>query len=99
MTRQIRIQQIPSKNHALEDALCSRQTIRILKVLKQLGRLNVSGIAKRLGTSYEVTLTRLECLENEGVLRHIELGRAKLYSFKESPRVRAIVDFLEVWEA
>ena len=88
-----------SRNLALEDVLCSRQTIRILKVLKQLGRLNVSEIAKHIGTNYESTSTRLETLENEGVLRHIELGRAKLYSFKESPRARAVAGFLEVWEA
>jgi DNA-binding Lrp family transcriptional regulator len=82
----------------LESVLCSKQTIRILKLLKQMGRLNVSEIAKHLGTNYEATSTRLESLENEGVLRHIELGRARLYSFKESPRARAVADFLEVWE-
>ena len=65
---------------------------------EELGRLNVSEIAKRIGTNYKATSTHLETLENEGVLRHIELGRAKLYSFKESPRARAVAGFLEVWE-
>jgi hypothetical protein len=88
--RQIRTQQILSKNLALEDVPCSRQTIKILKALKQPRRLNVSEITQRIGTNNESTSTRLETLENEGVLRHIELGRAKPYSFKESPRAHKV---------
>jgi predicted transcriptional regulator len=88
-----------SRNLALEDVLCSRQTIRILKVLKRLGRLNASEIAKHLGTNYVATSTRLETLERSGILRHNEFGRVRLYSFKESPRARAVAGFLEVWES
>ncbi|MCJ7719487.1 winged helix-turn-helix transcriptional regulator [Candidatus Bathyarchaeota archaeon] len=87
-----------SRNLALEDVLCSRQTIRILKVLKQLGRLNVSEIAQRIGTNYGATSTRLETLESMGILRHTELGRVRLYFFRESPRANAVISFLEVWE-
>jgi len=88
-----------AKNRELEDVLCSRLTIRILKLLEQLGRLNFSDIAQRIGTNYKATSTRLKSLESEGVLRHIELGRIRLYSFKDSPKARAVVSFLEVLEA
>ena len=82
----------------MESVLCSRQTIRILKLLKQMGRLNVSEIAKHLGINYASTLTRLEALETEGILRHVEFGRARLYYFRDSPRTKAVTCLLEAWE-
>lgn len=83
----------------VEDVFCSRLRMRILKLLVQIGELNVSQIARRLGVNYETTFGHLQLLEDEGVLMHKTFGRIRLYRLNEtSPRTKALESLLDVWE-
>jgi predicted transcriptional regulator len=83
----------------VEDVFCSRVRLRILKVLIQLGELNVSEITRRLGINYQTTINHLKLLEAEEILQHKRFGRIRLYRLNErSPKAKAIEALLNVWE-
>jgi predicted transcriptional regulator len=82
-----------------EDVLCSRVRLKIVKVLIQLGELNVSEITRRLGINYHTAMTHLEVLETEKILQHKRFGRIRLYRLNErSPKAQAIEALLNVWK-
>jgi predicted transcriptional regulator len=84
----------------VEDVFCSRLRMKILKILMQMGELNVSEIARRLRVNYETTNSHLRVLEDEGLLQHKMFGRIRLYRFNEtSPRTKALQNLVETWEA
>jgi len=83
----------------VEDFFCSRLRMKILKILWQVGELNISGIARRLGVNYGTTNKHLKVLENEGIVQHKRFGRIRIYRLnKHSPKTKAIQNLLEVWE-
>jgi len=83
----------------VEDVFCSRVRLKILKVLMQLGELNVSEITRRLGVNYQTTTNHLELLEAEEILQHKRFGRIRLYRLNEhSPKAKAIEALLNVWK-
>jgi len=82
----------------VEDVFSSKLRMKILKVIAQVGELNVSEIARRLGANYEITSKHLKFLEDEGIIQHKVFGRIRLYRFSESPKARAVQNLVEVWE-
>ena len=83
----------------IEEVFSSKLRVKILKILSQVGELNVSEIARRLGVNYKITAKHLKVLENEGIIQHKAFGRIRLYRFNEhSPKAKAIQNLLEVWE-
>jgi DNA-binding transcriptional ArsR family regulator len=83
----------------IEDVFSSRLRVRILKILAQVGELNVSEIARRLSVNYRTTNVHLRSLEGEGLLQHKEFGRIRLYRLNEhSPKIKALQVLIEVWE-
>ena len=83
----------------IEDVFSSRVRMKILKALAQVGELNVSQIARRLGINYETSIKHLEILEAEGIVQHKKFGRIRLYRLDEqSPKVKAIQALLDVWK-
>ena len=83
----------------VEDVFSSRLRIKILKILAQMGELNVSEIARRLGVNYNTTSKHLKVLEDEDILQHKAFGRIRLYRLNEhSPKTNAIRKLVEVWE-
>ena len=83
----------------VQDVFSSRLRIKILKILMQLGELNVSEIARRLGVNYNTTRGHLQVLEDEGILQHKVFGRIHLYRLNEhSPKAKSIRNVIEVWE-
>ena len=84
----------------VEDVFCSRLRMKILKILMQMGELNVSEIARRLRVNYETTNGHLKVLEDEGLLQRKMFGRIHLYRLNEvSPRTKALQNLVETWEA
>jgi DNA-binding transcriptional ArsR family regulator len=82
----------------IEDALCSKTRLKILKLLMLSEELTVSVIARRVGVNYRLASTHLEALESEDVLTHVLFGkRVRYYKFKESNRARAIKALIKVW--
>jgi DNA-binding transcriptional ArsR family regulator len=83
----------------VEDVFSSRLRIKILRILVQVGELNGSDIARRLGVNYTATSKHLKALEDEGVLVHKVFGRIRLYRLDErSPRAKAVQALIETWE-
>ena len=83
----------------VEDVFSSRLRIKILKILVQVGELNVSEIARRLSVNYNTTKEHLKVLEDEGLLQHKVFGRIRLYRLNEhSPKTNAIRNLIEIWE-
>jgi DNA-binding transcriptional ArsR family regulator len=83
----------------IEDFFSSKVRMKILKILWQVGELNISGIARRLGVNYGTTNKHLKELENEGIVQHKRFGRIRIYRLnKHSPKTEAIRNLLEVWE-
>jgi len=83
----------------VDDVFSSKLRTKILRILVQVGELNVSEIARRLGVNYNTTSKHLKVLEDEGVLQHKVFGRIRLYRLNEhSPKARAVQNLMEVWE-
>ena len=83
----------------VENVFCSRVRMKILKILAQLGELNVSEIARRLSINYQTAMKHLEILESEDILQHKKFGRIRLYALNErSPKTRAVQGLLNVWK-
>lgn len=82
-----------------EDVFSSRLRMKILKVLMQVGELNVSEIARRLKVNYNAISKHLKVLEDEGLIQHKVFGRIRLYRLNEhSPKTKAVQNLLETWE-
>lgn len=83
----------------IEDVFGNRLRVKILKILAQMGELNVSNIARRLSVNYTTTRRHLKILEEEGILQHKVFGRIRLYRFSEhSPKAEIVQEFMEAWE-
>lgn len=83
----------------VENVLGNRLRLKILKTLNQMGELNVSEIARRVGANHKTTMKHLKILEDEGVLYCKRFGRIRLYRFAvNSAKARAVQSLIENWE-
>jgi DNA-binding transcriptional ArsR family regulator len=83
----------------LEIVFSSKPRMKILKLIDQLGQLNVSDIARRIKMNYSTTNAHLKLLETEGILQQRVYGRIRLYRFNEgSAKAKAVQNLIEVWE-
>ena len=60
----------------LEEVFSSKLRIKILKLIYQLGSLNVSDIARRLNSNFASTSENLKILEAEGILHELVYGQS-----------------------
>jgi predicted transcriptional regulator len=83
----------------LEEVLSSKSRMKILKLIYQLGQLNVSDVARRLKLNFVSTSKHLKLLESEGILQERTYGRVRMYRFNEgSAKAKALQNLLDVWE-
>lgn len=83
----------------LEEVFSSKPRMKILKLINQLGQLNVSDIARRIKINYSLTDEHLKLLESEGILQQRVYGRIRMYRFNEtSVKAKAVQNLIEVWE-
>jgi predicted transcriptional regulator len=83
----------------LEEVLSSKSRMKILKLIYQLGQLNVSDVARRLKLNFVSTSKHLKVLESEGILQERTYGRVRMYRFNEgSAKAKALQNLLDVWE-
>lgn len=86
-------------NMSIEDVLCSKTKMKILSSLRKTERLNTSEVARQVGSSFEVARSFLNLLDEQGILTHSNFGiRSRIYRFSDSPRAKAVLKLLEVWE-
>ena len=82
-----------------EEVFSSKLRMKILKLLYQLGQLNVSDIARRLGANFTAVSENLKILEAEGILKELSYGRVRMYRFNEaSAKAKAVQSLIETWE-
>jgi predicted ArsR family transcriptional regulator len=83
----------------IEDVFSSRLRMKILKILYDVGELNVSDFARRLKVNYAAASKHLKTLEEEGILQHKMFGRICLYRYNDqSAKARTVQTLIEVWE-
>jgi len=73
--------------------------MKILRILVEIGELNISEIARRARLNYATTNHHLSVLEDSGIVRHKNFGRIRIFRFnEESPRARMIRDLVDCWD-
>lgn len=83
----------------VEDIFSSRGRVRILRILSEIGELNISEIARRARLNYTTTNEHLQVLERAGLIMHKSFGRIRIYRFNETnAKAKAIKDLMELWE-
>jgi len=83
----------------IEDVFSSRGRVKILRILSEIGELNISDIARRAGLNYTTTNEHLQVLENAGLIKHKSFGRIRIYRFnEENKKAKAVRDLIEAWE-
>jgi predicted transcriptional regulator len=87
------------KQMSIETIFSSRGRVKILKILVDLGELNISDIARRTGLNYTTTNQHLQALETTGIIRHKNFGRIRIFRFnEENPRARKIKALMNEWD-
>ncbi len=84
---------------AIEEVFSSKGRVRILKILTEIGELNISEIARRAGLNYTTTNQHLQVLEEHKLVRHKSFGRIRIFRFdEENSRARMVKKLIEFWE-
>ena len=82
----------------LEEVFSSKSRMKILKLIYQLGQLNVSDVARRLKLNFASTSEHLKVLESEGILEERTYGRVRMYRFSEGAKAKVVMCLIETWE-
>ena len=83
----------------IEDVFSSKGRVRILRILSEIGELNISEITRRARLNYTTTNEHLQILEKAGLIKHKSFGRIRIYRFnEENIKARSIKDLIEIWE-
>jgi len=83
---------------SMEEVFSSRGRVKILKILVEIGELNISEIARRSGLNYATTNRHLQVLEESGLVKHKNFGRIRIFRFnEESRRARMIKELVNDW--
>jgi len=83
----------------LEDVFSSKLRMKMLKLIFELGSLNVSDIARRLNTNFTSAAEHLKLLAAEDILEERLYGRVRMYRFKEgSMKALAVQKLIEAWQ-
>jgi DNA-binding transcriptional ArsR family regulator len=84
----------------VEDVFSSKGRVKILRLLVEIGELNISEIARRAGLNYASANQHLGILESTGLVLHKSFGRIRIYRLNESsPYARAVKVLIESWGA
>jgi len=79
--------------------LSSKGRVRILKILADIGELNISAIARRAGLNYATADQHLKVLEDYQLVKHKKFGRIRIFRYnEENPKARMIRQLMELWD-
>ena len=82
----------------VEDVLSSRGRVRILRILTEIGELNISEIARRARLNFGTTNRHLVVLEKEGIILHEKFGRVHIFRLNEkNHRARLVKKLISLW--
>jgi len=84
---------------SIETVFSSKGRVKILKILVEIGELNISEIARRAKLNYTTTNVHLQVLESSGIVRHKNFGRIRIFRFNnDNPRAKSIKELIEEWD-
>jgi DNA-binding transcriptional ArsR family regulator len=84
---------------SVETVFSSRGRVKILKILVEIGELNISEIARRARLNYTTTNQHLRVLEESGIVHHKNFGRIRIFMFNDDdPRAMMIKDLISEWD-
>ena len=82
----------------IEEFLSSKTRVKIIKVLYELGELNIRRICQKVGSAYSIVKSNLEIMEKLDIVRCKKYGRIRLYSLNNNdPKVKLLMRLIEVW--
>jgi len=85
---------------SIETVFSSRGRVKILKILVEIGELNISEIARRARLNYTTTNQHLQVLETSGIVRHKNFGRIRIFRFNdENARAKRIKELMNEWDS
>ena len=85
---------------AIETIFSSKGRVKILKILVEIGELNISEIARRARLNYTTTNQHLRVLESSGIVRHKNFGRIRIFRFNgENARAKRIKELMNEWDS
>jgi len=83
---------------SIEEVFSSKGRMKILRILVEIGELNITEIARRAKLNYATTSLHLRVLEDSGIVRHKNFGRIRIFRYnEESPRARMIRELVNGW--
>jgi len=84
---------------SMEEVFSSKGRVKILRILVEIGELNISEIARRARLNYATTNHHLRVLEDSRIVKHKNFGRIRIFRFnEESPRARMIRELVDGWD-
>jgi len=84
---------------AIETVFSSKGRVKILKILVDIGELNISEIARRARLNYTTTNQHLQVLESSGIVKHKNFGRIRIFRFNEdNQRAKRIKQLMDEWD-
>ena len=82
----------------IEDFLSSKTRVKIIKVLYELGELNIRRICQKVGSAYSIVKSNLEIMEELDIVQCKRHGRIRLCSLNnDNPKVKLLIRLIEVW--
>ena len=82
----------------IENVLSSKGRVRILKILVEVGELNITEIARRAGLNYSAANHHITALREMGLVEEKTFGKIRILSLKlEDKRVQAIRSLIDLW--
>jgi DNA-binding transcriptional ArsR family regulator len=83
----------------VEEIFSSKGRVKILRLLVEIGELNISEIAKRAGLNYATANQHLNILEKAGLVLHKSFGRIRIYRLNEgNTYATAVKTLIEGWQ-
>ncbi len=83
----------------LEDVFSSKGRVRILKLLAELGELNISAISRNINLNHSAVKEHLKYLSNVGLIKEKRFGRILIYQFKDNNILaHSLKQLFKIWE-
>ena len=84
---------------AVEDVLSSKGRVRILKLLAELGELNISAISRTINLNHTAVKDHLRFLTEVGLIKEKKFGRILIYQFDENNVLaHSLKQLFKIWE-
>lgn len=84
---------------AVEDVLSSKGRVRILKLLAELGELNISAISRTINLNHTAVKDHLRFLTEVGLIKEKKFGRILIYQFDENNILaHSLKQLFKIWE-